>query len=271
MALVELAGALVGPGVEELTTQLEQLSTTGFRFLALDMSRVTGIEARALWALIPPTSLLREAGGELAFVSPSAAVQQTLDATGQRAYFETYSSVDLALDTFVERVAATADLATADLAPAGAPPAPTPPPPTPVSGPPPVSPAAGLPRPPLPEPSPAAGLPRPDGLAEPPAGVLPGGKAYSPFVSDVSRPGLRSLAEFGKPSPPSDKATRPGAFTPPHLRPASQSGSRSDEINLFENSDEYNAYDLMQERTAHSRRFRRQILEGPSDGEDATP
>jgi anti-sigma B factor antagonist len=85
VAIVSLSGRLtISPGESEivpLRNAIGELVSDGQVQVALDLSRVTHIDARGLAELIEALASVRRAGGELTLVAPSPRVRHLLGVT----------------------------------------------------------------------------------------------------------------------------------------------------------------------------------------------
>jgi anti-sigma B factor antagonist len=85
IAIVSLSGRLtISPGESEivpLRLAIGDLLAAGHVHVALELSRVTHIDARGLAALVESFTSVRRAGGELTLMAPSARVKHLLGVT----------------------------------------------------------------------------------------------------------------------------------------------------------------------------------------------
>jgi anti-anti-sigma factor len=123
VSIMKLRGALDGSSYQDFITEAEKLYDTGVRNLLLDMSELTFLSSAGLSALHRIARVfrgenrstfeegwaaLRAMGKEqgsgvqehVKLLNPDEKIQSTLDTVGFKAFFEVYTDLQTALDSF---------------------------------------------------------------------------------------------------------------------------------------------------------------------------
>jgi anti-sigma B factor antagonist len=101
VAVLCLTGRLVLEDIESpLRDAIEQLISAGHVKLVLDIAAVTYIDSAGLGLLVAKFVSLRSRGGDLRLVHPTPRSMHLMTITNLATVFETYPSVDAAIQSF---------------------------------------------------------------------------------------------------------------------------------------------------------------------------
>lgn len=104
IAVMVLAGRLVLEDIESpLRGAIERLIDDGVVKLVLDLAAVTYIDSAGLGLLVAKFVSLRSRGGDLRLVHPTPRSMHLMAITNLATVFETYASVDAAVQSFEDR------------------------------------------------------------------------------------------------------------------------------------------------------------------------
>jgi anti-anti-sigma factor len=70
VVVLDLAGALEGPGAEEFSNRIRGLLRRGERFVAVNLGAVTNVDSMGLGELVRAFGTVTRSGGEMAIVNP---------------------------------------------------------------------------------------------------------------------------------------------------------------------------------------------------------
>jgi anti-anti-sigma factor len=100
ITLLELSERLTLEHVPELRRKVEELAAQGRRSLLLDCSRITVVDSRGIGGLMRDWISLRNQGGKLKLLNPSARLRELLKIVGLHKIFESFDDIGAALHSF---------------------------------------------------------------------------------------------------------------------------------------------------------------------------
>ena len=100
VTLLELNERLTLEHVPELRRKVEALAAQGRRSLLLDCSRITVVDSRGIGGLMRDWISLRNQGGKLKLLNPSARLRELLKIVGLHKIFESFDDIGAALHSF---------------------------------------------------------------------------------------------------------------------------------------------------------------------------
>lgn len=103
VAVVELKGKLMGgPETQEVHDKIKELIAADTNKVVIDLSKVKWMNSSGLGALMGSMTSLRNAKGDLKLANVTEKVQSLFMITKLITIFETYESVDKAVESFAE-------------------------------------------------------------------------------------------------------------------------------------------------------------------------
>ena len=100
VTLLELSVRLTIENVPELRDTLQSLADQGHRDMLLDCSRVTAVDSQGIGSLVGNWVSLKNRGGKLKLLHPSARLHQVLQIVGLRKVIESFDDIGQALRSF---------------------------------------------------------------------------------------------------------------------------------------------------------------------------
>lgn len=100
ITLLELSERLTLEHVPELRHKVEELAANGRRSLLLDCSRITVVDSRGIGGLMRDWISLKNQGGKLKLLNPSARLRELLQIVGLHKIFESFDDIGAALHSF---------------------------------------------------------------------------------------------------------------------------------------------------------------------------
>lgn len=101
VVVIELKGdVLGGPDAALLNDRIHQLISNGQKQVVLDMTSVNFMNSSGLGMLIGGLTTIKTAGGNLKLANPAERIQSLLVVTKLSSLFETFSSVEDAVNSF---------------------------------------------------------------------------------------------------------------------------------------------------------------------------
>jgi anti-anti-sigma factor len=100
ITLLELSERLTLEHVSELRNKLEELAVQGRRSVLLDCSRIAIVDSRGIGGLMRDWISLRNQGGKLKLLNPSARLREVLQIVGLHKIFESFDDIGAALHSF---------------------------------------------------------------------------------------------------------------------------------------------------------------------------
>ena len=101
VVVLELSGKIMGgPDATLLTEKLHQLIESGKTQVIVDLSQVSWMNSSGLGILIGGLTTMRHNGGDLKLANITDKIQSLLMITKLLSVFETYETVDKAIDSF---------------------------------------------------------------------------------------------------------------------------------------------------------------------------
>lgn len=117
MAVVDLAGAIRGPAAAAVTDSVRRLLDAGHRVIVLNLADVAAVDATGLGALWEASTASRASGGVLRLARVAERLSDLVVLTRLLTAFETFDSVEQALE---DGAARSASASAQELAPSGA-------------------------------------------------------------------------------------------------------------------------------------------------------
>jgi anti-sigma B factor antagonist len=100
VTLLELSERLTIENVPELRDTLQGLADQGNRELLLDCSRVSAVDSQGIGSLVGNWVSLKNRGGKLKLLHPSARLNQVLQIVGLHKVIESFDDIGQALRSF---------------------------------------------------------------------------------------------------------------------------------------------------------------------------
>jgi anti-sigma B factor antagonist len=100
--LVTASGRINNATYSELTTTLQTLVDKGRLNIALELSGIVKMDSSGLRVFVAMLKATRPRGGDLRLVKPSERVLERLRISGLVAVFKVYSTIQEAVDSFIE-------------------------------------------------------------------------------------------------------------------------------------------------------------------------
>ena len=100
VTLLELSDRLTIENISELRDTLQSLADHGRQYLILDCSRVTAIDSQGIGTLVRHWVSLKNRGGKLKLLHPSARLHQVLQIVGLHKVIESFDDIGQALRSF---------------------------------------------------------------------------------------------------------------------------------------------------------------------------
>ncbi|MCZ6775102.1 MAG: STAS domain-containing protein [Ignavibacteria bacterium] len=103
VSVIELEGNLMGgPDATTLNSKLHELIEAGKKNVVVDLGGVQFMNSSGLGQLIAGVRAMKSAGGDLKIANTSAKISALIKITKLTSIFETYDSVQKALESFKE-------------------------------------------------------------------------------------------------------------------------------------------------------------------------
>jgi anti-sigma B factor antagonist len=101
VSILELKGKMMGgPETIEVHQRIKDLVTNGVKKVIVDLGKVTWMNSSGIGVLMSSLSTVRSAGGELKIARATDKVQSLFIVTKIITTFDSYESVDEAMDSF---------------------------------------------------------------------------------------------------------------------------------------------------------------------------